>query len=107
MISVDGYEYDMMFTVDGLITVDNKAPKRNDIKKRPRKIYPVKTSNIYSYNGPVYQFGKCVCMNFKAETTATSKAKAIQNIIYRAKKSLGVAAYAGGFTLGYDVELVE
>ena len=40
----------------------------------------------YAYQGPVMVFDQCVNDNWKAETMAVSKAKALSNLKYRWKK---------------------
>ena len=44
---------------------------------------------LYSYFGPVMEFGKCVANNWKAETWAPSEKKAKNNIIFQYKKATG------------------
>lgn len=39
--------------------------------------------NRYKYNGPVIHFDKIVDYQYKAETFATSVAKALSNLAYR------------------------
>lgn len=39
----------------------------------------------YSYVGPVMEFDRCVADRWKAETMATSEAKARSNLTYRYK----------------------
>lgn len=41
--------------------------------------------NVYSYNGPVMEFDKCIEHDWKAETTAVSEKKAKSNLIYQYK----------------------
>lgn len=40
----------------------------------------------YAYQGPVMVFDKCVNDNWKAETMAVSRGKAMSNLKYRWKK---------------------
>lgn len=40
----------------------------------------------YVYEGPVYEFNKCVVDRWKAETVAPSTQKAKSNIMYQYKK---------------------
>lgn len=40
---------------------------------------------LFVYDGPVYLFDKCLISNWTAQTTATSKKKAISNLAYRYK----------------------
>lgn len=42
--------------------------------------------NRYVYEGPVYEFGRCVSDRWKGETVAYSKAKAINNLKFQFKK---------------------
>lgn len=44
---------------------------------------------LYSYNGPVLEFDRIVANNWKAQTYATSEAKARSNLAYRFKKDNG------------------
>ena len=43
----------------------------------------------YHYCGPITRFGKIVIRKFDAITEAASEAKALSNICYRAKTSIG------------------
>lgn len=47
-------------------------------------------NTMYSFRGDVLKFGTVVCFNWKAETFAPSKAKAISNLKYRFKKENGL-----------------
>lgn len=40
----------------------------------------------YIYEGPVYEFDRCILDSWKAETIASSEQKARSNISYRYKK---------------------
>ena len=44
---------------------------------------------LYSYNGPVLEFNRVVANNWKAQTCATSEAKARVNLAYQFKKING------------------
>lgn len=44
---------------------------------------------LYSYSGPVLEFDRIVANNWKAQTYATSEAKARSNLAYRFKKDNG------------------
>ena len=92
----DGYIYFQEITIDGLVDIE---PKKIARKERKLKEYPPKENHLYQYKGQVKQFGKCVISNFSAATRAPSEAKAKQNIIFQAKKYLGLHPYAGGFKL--------
>lgn len=48
----------------------------------------------YSYDGPVYHFGKIVCEHWKASTIAVSKEKALSNMAYRYKLANGLVSSA-------------
>lgn len=50
--------------------------------------------NEYSYNGPVMEFERCICDNWKASTFAVSEKKARSNLTYRYKKENGKTANA-------------
>lgn len=45
--------------------------------------------DIYTYEGPVMEYERCVQHFWKAETTASSEAKARSNLSYRWKKENG------------------
>lgn len=40
----------------------------------------------YSYDGPVEEFGKCICRRWKSVTYAVSESKARSNLTYQFKK---------------------
>lgn len=42
---------------------------------------------FYSYDGPVFEFDRCIDRNWHATTYAVSKKKAISNFIYQYKMS--------------------
>lgn len=44
---------------------------------------------LYSYNGPVMEFDRCIAWNWKGQTSASSEAKARANLTYRFKKETG------------------
>lgn len=44
---------------------------------------------IYSYTGPVMEFGKCVAWKWEGFTTAPSEAKARSNLKYQFKQETG------------------
>ena len=44
---------------------------------------------LYSYNGPVLEFDKVITNNWRAQTNATSEAKARSNLAYQFKKVNG------------------
>lgn len=48
--------------------------------------------NRYAYQGPVMEFSRCVDDNWKAETMASSAAKAKNNLMYQWKKQNGRVA---------------
>jgi len=47
----------------------------------------------FVYEGPVYAFDSLLYTNWKAETYATSKAKAVANLKYRFRKAYNVEMY--------------
>lgn len=47
---------------------------------------------LYSYDGPVEEFGRCISNRWHGETWATSKAKARSNLTYQCKKELNRVA---------------
>lgn len=44
---------------------------------------------LYSYDGPVFEFDRIVANHWRAQTYATSEAKARSNLVYQFKKSNG------------------
>lgn len=48
----------------------------------------------YSYKGPVMLFDNCIERSWTAETWAISKAKAMNNLIYRYKQDHNLAKQA-------------
>lgn len=44
------------------------------------------TINVYSYSGPVEEFGRCVTRQWSAQTRATSEKEARSNLSYQYKK---------------------
>lgn len=44
---------------------------------------------LYSYEGPILEFGKCINPNWKAQTQAPSEEKARSNLAYRYKMENG------------------
>ena len=40
----------------------------------------------YIYEGPVFEFGRCIADRWKSETLAPSKSKALSNLIFQFKK---------------------
>ena len=44
---------------------------------------------LYSYNGPVCEFGKVVANHWKGQTYAVSEAKARTNLAHQFKKDTG------------------
>ena len=53
----------------------------------------------YSYDGPVYQYGKCVDPRWKGQTMAISEKKARSNLAYQWKKQTNQMAYTGPIVL--------
>ena len=45
--------------------------------------------NVYSYDGPVMQFGKCIADRWKGVTKAPTEAKARANLMYQFKYMTG------------------
>ena len=45
--------------------------------------------NLYSYDGPVCEFGRIVANHWKGQTYAASEAKARSNPVYQFKKDTG------------------
>lgn len=44
---------------------------------------------LYSYDGPVLEFDRIVANHWRAQTYATSEAKARSNLVYQFKKANG------------------
>lgn len=44
---------------------------------------------VYEYNGPVLEFGRCIADNWKGTTRAESERKAKSNLTYQFKKHMG------------------
>ena len=44
---------------------------------------------LYSYDGPVLEFDRCIANNWKAQTYAVSEAKARSNLVYQFKRDTG------------------
>lgn len=88
--SNDGYIYYQEITKDGLVNITNKPKEKDKL--------------LYTYNGDVYRYDKCVIHNFHACTLAVSEKKAIQNILYKAKKILNLTPAAGGFMLKNNID---
>lgn len=42
--------------------------------------------NLYSYDGPVMEFGRCIADRWKSSTYAVSRKKAQSNLTYQFKK---------------------
>ena len=112
----DGYTYYQLITPKGLINTTEEKEEGTKVlevvleekpKRRPRKVYEAQNSYKYYFHGPIYQWDKCVIMEFKAETIAKSEKEARSNIIYRAKKFLDLNPWAGGFKLGGKIHLVQ
>ena len=62
---------------------------------------------IYTYDGPVYQFGKCVDPRWKGETTAVSEKKARSNLAYQWKKERNLIASVGPVVLTAKLKIVS
>ena len=45
--------------------------------------------DLYSYDGPVMSFEKCIANRWKGSTWAVSESKARSNLMYRFKKETG------------------
>lgn len=45
--------------------------------------------NLYSYDGPVCEFGRIVANHWKCQTYAASEAKARANLVYQFKRDTG------------------
>lgn len=59
----------------------------------------------YEYRGPIMVFDKCADPEWHGVTTATSKQKARNNLMYQAKQLLGKEAWAR-VTLPGEIRLI-
>jgi len=85
----DDYKYYQQITINGIVDVTDSDEPENSIKEK----------ELYKYDGAVKRFDKIVIHRFVACTYAASEKKAIQNIIFQAKKKLGLEPSVGGFKL--------
>lgn len=44
---------------------------------------------LYSYNGPVLEFGRCIVNRWQGQTYATSESKARSNLVFQFKRETG------------------
>ena len=44
---------------------------------------------LYSYNGPVLEFDRCIANRWQGQTYATSEAKARSNLVFQFKRETG------------------
>ena len=58
---------------------------------------------LYTYNGPVLYYEKVIANNWKGETTADSKAKAINNLKYQFKNQANLLSGVGGVSFSGSV----
>jgi hypothetical protein len=63
--------------------------------------------NLYSYDGPVMEFGVCVASHWKASTYAVSEKKARSNLTYQYKKTHNLSANAKIMLTGKIVLIEE
>ena len=110
-----GYEYYQFIDVNrGLVDEPTTATKNDEVAKNTKevnhkipknlpKVQPAVGAHLYRYCGPVFQkiYGKtrCVIDKYDVKTRACTEAKAVNNILYRAKDYCGVQPYTGGFFL--------
>ena len=66
----------------------------------------IESMNKYRYEGPVTEFGLCICNRWIGETAASSEAKARSNLAYQFKKQTNRAGYAK-IGLPGDLYLIE
>lgn len=62
--------------------------------------------NRYSYEGPVYEFDRCINSNWKGSTYAVSEPKARSNLIYQCKRAHGKSAVSK-LSLPGKIKLIE
>ena len=60
----------------------------------------------YAYDGPVLEFGRCICNKWITETIAVSEAKARSNLTYQFKKKYGKSA-TSKISLPGKITLIE
>lgn len=58
---------------------------------------------LYTYNGPVLYYEKVIANNWRGETTAESKAKAISNLKYQFKNQVNLASGVGGISFSGSI----
>ena len=107
--SGDGYRYYQYIGMDGMLhDVEEKSdaePEKPKERKKPQT-KAFKQMFTYHYEGPIKQWEKTVITNFDVTTNAVSEKKAIQNVLFRAKRELGYGASAGGFRLVNRIKLI-
>lgn len=55
-----------------------------------RKItHPPEEKRVYTYSGPVEEYGRCIANHWTATTYAVSEKKARSNLTYQFKKKFG------------------
>lgn len=52
------------------------------------------TRKLYSYDGPVMEFDRCIANNWRSTTYAVSEKKARSNLVYQFKRDNGKAPTA-------------
>lgn len=62
--------------------------------------------NLYEYNGPVMEFGKCIADRWKGVTRAPNESKAKSNLAYQFKASTNRKARTS-ITLPGKIKLVN
>ena len=90
--SSDDDQYYQRMTLTGFEDIEPEKVNK------PSSVITTKKDS-YTYIGPVYRYNICVIDKFEVKTQAVSEAQAINNVLYRAKKKLGLSAGAGGIKL--------
>ena len=98
------YSYYQFIDIDGIHDVSDEHPQPVAPAK-PKKKSPPKQMWRYRYSGSVKLWGKIAIDNFETYTMAVSDKKAVQNILFQAKKQLGLGSGAGGLTLTNNVTI--
>ena len=76
---------------DQILDIENKIKKYEELKYYEQNINSsINNKKTYTYNGPVYRFGKYSGKSGTITTLAVSLIKAKSNIIFRIKKQMNL-----------------
>lgn len=84
------YYYDLH---DSGVYYDDEIEDEEEFEESCKLDEEPKQKKEYHYSGPVYHFEKKIMDNWEATTMARSRAEALNNITFRAKKALGFSRY--------------